>query len=102
MPPNFEMEIKLNFAASKAYIDLFICIHFFPTNIEIHSFKTTSHHFIVHNYFRKGFLDGLDGKESAYIVGGPLEHSCLENPMDRGAWRAKVHGVAKSQKLLSN
>lgn len=29
-PPNFEMEIKLNFEASKAYIDLFICIHFFP------------------------------------------------------------------------
>ena len=32
----------------------------------------------------------------------PLEehtatHSCLENPMDRGAWRATVHGVAKSQ-----
>ena len=25
----------------------------------------------------------------------PLQHSCLENPMDRGAWRAMVHGVAK-------
>ena len=29
--------------------------------------------------------------------GNPLEYSCLENPMDRGAWRATVHGVAKSQ-----
>ena len=27
----------------------------------------------------------------------PLEYSCLENPIDRGAWRATVHGVAKSQ-----
>ena len=32
----------------------------------------------------------------------PLQYSCLENPMDRGAWRASVHGVAKSQTLLSN
>ena len=29
--------------------------------------------------------------------GNPLQHSCLENPMDRGAWWATVHGVAKSQ-----
>jgi len=26
----------------------------------------------------------------------PFQYSCLENPMDRGAWRAAVHGVAKS------
>ena len=29
--------------------------------------------------------------------GNPLQCSCLENPMDRGAWRATVHGVAKGQ-----
>ena len=28
--------------------------------------------------------------------GNPLQYSCLENPMDRGAWRATVHGVAES------
>ena len=27
----------------------------------------------------------------------PLQYSCLENPVDRGAWRATVHGVTKSQ-----
>ena len=27
--------------------------------------------------------------------GDPLQYSCLENPMDRGAWQATVHGVAK-------
>ena len=29
-------------------------------------------------------------------MGNQLQYSCLENPMDRGAWRAKVHGVTKS------
>ena len=31
--------------------------------------------------------------------GNPLQYSCLENPMDRGAWYAAVHGVTKSQTL---
>ena len=60
-----------------------------------------------------GFPSGSDGKESTYDVGDlgsipglgkspgegngyPLQYSCLENPMDRGAWRAIVHKVAKS------
>ena len=34
--------------------------------------------------------------------GNPLQYSCLENPMDRGAWRATVHGVAKSWTQLNN
>ena len=34
--------------------------------------------------------------------GTPLQYSCLENPMDRGAWEAAVHGVAKSLTRLSN
>ena len=34
--------------------------------------------------------------------GNPLQYSCLENPMDRGAWWATVHGVAKSRTQLSN
>ena len=33
--------------------------------------------------------------------GTPLQYSCLENPMDRGAWRATVHGVAESLTQLS-
>ena len=33
--------------------------------------------------------------------GTPLQYSCLENPMDRGAWKAAVHGVAKSRTRLS-
>ena len=34
--------------------------------------------------------------------GTPLQYSCLENPMDGGAWWAAVHGVAKSRTRLSN
>ena len=34
--------------------------------------------------------------------GNPLQYSCLENPMDRGAWRSSVHGVTKSQTQLSD
>ena len=33
--------------------------------------------------------------------GNPLQYSCLENPMDRGAWWATVQGVTKSQMCLS-
>ena len=59
-----------------------------------------------------GFPGGSGGKESACDEGDlgsfpgsgrsleegsgyPLQYSCLENPMDRGAWQATVHGVAK-------
>ena len=34
--------------------------------------------------------------------GNPLQYSCLENPMDGGAWWAAVHGVARSQTRLSD
>ena len=34
--------------------------------------------------------------------GNPLQYSCLENPMDRGAWWAIVHGVAKNWIELSD
>ena len=34
--------------------------------------------------------------------GNPLQYSCLENPMDGGAWWATVHGVSKSQTRLSD
>ena len=34
--------------------------------------------------------------------GNPLQYSCLENPMNRGAWQATVHGVVDSWTRLSN
>ena len=64
-----------------------------------------------------GFPGGTSGKEPAVSAGDirdagsvpgsgrspgegngyPLQYSCLENPLDRGAWRATVHGTTESQ-----
>ena len=41
-----------------------------------------------------GLIPGL-GRSPGEGNGNPLQYSCLENPMERGAWRATVHGVAK-------
>ena len=46
-----------------------------------------------------GLIPGL-GRSLAGGRRNPLQHSCLENPMDRGLWRAVVHRVAKNQTLL--
>ena len=48
-----------------------------------------------------GSIPGL-GRFPREGNGNPLQYSCLENPMDRGAWRASVHGVTKSRKRLSD
>ena len=48
-----------------------------------------------------GFILG-SGRYPEEGNGNPLQYSCLENPMDRGDWRATVHGVTKSQTQLSN
>ena len=42
-----------------------------------------------------GLIPG-SGRSPGEGNGYPLQYSCLEKPMDRGAWRATVHGVAKS------
>ena len=43
-----------------------------------------------------GLIPG-SGRSPGGGCGSPLRYSCLENPMDRGAWEATVHGVAQSQ-----
>ena len=47
-----------------------------------------------------GSIPGL-GRLSGKGNGNPLQNSCLGNPMDRGAWQATVHGVAKDGTQLS-
>ena len=46
-------------------------------------------------------IPGL-GRSPEVGNGNSLQYSCLENPMDRGAWRATVRGVSKSQTQLSS
>ena len=48
-----------------------------------------------------GSAPGL-GRSPGEGNGNPLQYSCLENPMDRGAWRPTVYGVTKSRTRLSN
>ena len=50
---------------------------------------------------KSGFGSG-QRRNSGEGNGNLLQYSCLENPMDRGAWKAAVHGVAKSRARLSN
>ena len=46
-------------------------------------------------------IPGL-GRSPGVENGNPLQSSCLENPMDGGAWKTAVHGVAEGQTRLSN
>ena len=48
-----------------------------------------------------GSVSGL-GRSPGEGHGNPLQYSCLENPMDRGAWWATVHGITKRQTWLSD
>ena len=49
---------------------------------------------------RDAGLNPGSGRSPGGGHGNPLQYSCLENPMDREAWQAVVHGVAKSQTPL--
>ena len=71
-----------------------------------------------HSFLRRCYVScGSDGKESACNArdlgsipgsgrspgegnGYPFQYSCLDNPMDRRAWQARVHGVTKSRTLV--
>ena len=74
---------------------------------------------LCHHFGTQGFPGGSHGKASPCNVGDPgsipglgrspgegngypLQYSCLENSMDRGAWQATVHGVTKSWTRLSD
>ena len=48
-----------------------------------------------------GSIPGL-GRSPGGGHGSPLQYSCLENPIDRGAWQAAVHKVAQSWTQLSD
>ena len=81
--------------------------------------KTIKNKYIYIYMYNWGFPGGSDSKESTCNAkdlgsipglerspgegnGSPLQYSCLENPMDRGAWRATVHRVTKSWIQLSD
>ena len=49
----------------------------------------------VYNAGDPGLIPG-SGRSAGEGNGNPLQYSCLENPMDRGAWWAIIHGIAES------
>ena len=55
----------------------------------------------VYNAEDPGSVPGL-GRSPGEGIGNPLQYSCLESLMDRGAWWATVHGIAKSQTTFSS
>ena len=55
----------------------------------------------VYNAGDPGSIPGL-GRSPGERNGNPVQYTWLENPMDRGAWWATVHGVAKSRTQLSD
>ena len=62
-------------------------------NVKQEHFKMASRKRVLLLYFTHSCGEGN---------GNPLQYSCLENPMDRGAWWAPVHGVTKSRRQLSD
>ena len=96
---------KMDCPRQTAYMIILFLMNFFET--------------VLHINQNCSFPGGLDSKVSAYNVGDlgsipglgrspgegngtPLQYSCLENPMDGGAWQAKVHGVPKSWTQLND
>ena len=107
-------------------------LHFLPASLFISNIFSRFHiytliyytsfsvFYLLHSVLTSpGFPGGSDGKASAYnagdpglipgsgrssgeVNGNPLQYSCLENPMDGGAWQAIIHGVTKSRTRLSN
>ena len=53
----------------------------------------------IHLPSRRCWFDPWVKKTLRKGNGNPLQYSCLENPMDRGAWQATVHGVTKESDM---
>ena len=77
------------------------CVHFFFIYIDLCSSHNLLSNIYIHVYIYglpirdMGSIPG-SGRSPGGEYGNPLQYSCLENPMDREAWWATVHGVTKS------
>ena len=80
------------FSACLSSFNLSLSLSFPPSRFFL-SFKFSSNFYqlILKNHLTQCFGEGN---------GNPLQNSCLEKPMDRGAWRATVHRIGKSQTEL--
>ena len=76
-----------------------ICTFFLVRYISLPGFSEVKAS--IHNAGDPGSIPG-SGRSPGEGNGNPLQYSCLENPMDRGAWWATDHRVTKSQTRLSD
>ena len=119
-----ELKMKMLWISSRLVMKLYFSLNIsFTQHVNLLSGNKSIHlQFLspwIIFYIIPDFPGRSDGKASAYNVGhpgwipgsgrcpgegngNPLQYSCLENPMGGGAWWAAVHGVAKSQTLLSD
>ena len=87
-----EIEIGLLYCA-RMNVRVLIIISQFPGSSDGKAYS--------YNVGDLGSISGL-GRSPGEGNGNPPQYSCLENPMDQGAWWATVHGVSKSWTRLSN
>ena len=64
------------------------------------STRVFSNELVLHIRWPKSWSFSFSISPSNAYSGNPLQYSCLQNPMDRGTWRATVHGVTKSRTQL--
>ena len=72
---------------------------FFFLNLGCFPFGIESYNFQILTLYQ---MYGLKFSHFVRYNGTPLQYSCLENPMDGGAWWAAIHGVAKSRTRLND
>ena len=114
-------EIALNPSSTKVPPSTPISSHSFPASKEETALRCTQSSALTPSHFSIGFSDGTmvknllakagNARDEGLIPGSgrspgegnckPLQYSCLKTPIDRGAWRATVHGVTKSQTGLN-
>ena len=87
---------NMNFDSGRLGFEPRLCHYDFVTSLVSQTVKASAY-----NAGDLGSLSGL-GRSPGEGNGSQLQYSCLENPMDRGAWQAVVHGVTKSRTRLSD
>ena len=83
-----QREVGRGFKRGRTYVYLW------PTHVYVWQKPSQYYNYPL---IKNKFLKKLHGEGN----GNPLQYSCLETPMDRGAWQATVHGVPKSWTRLS-
>ena len=94
---NIESQFVLNAPVTVLMHNPYIVLIHTPYSISLEDRSLRQDHRIIFplNTWNSGSIPG-SGRSRGEGNSNPLQYSCLENPMDQGAWQATVHGIAKS------